>query len=212
MVGGAEEAGPTRLGLPAEGPTSRVPLSLAHWSYRRERGTGCSRCVHRGDRSRSDLRLYRRAALSMMPGAPLLRLLTAVSAAAAVAVAPGTAMLPTTGDATLAFVFDVTGSMWDDLMQVIDGASRILERSLSRRSQAIVNYALVPFHDPGSAPARWTPLRGALTCPTPSVGLAPNESACCGLHCCLAGTTSRHICAVGTLGTWALLAAVPSLP
>lgn len=75
------------------------------------------------------------------PALLLLRLLLAASAVPA-----------TTGDATLAIVFDVTGSMWDDLMQVMDGASRILERSLSRHGQAIANYALVPFHDPGSAP------------------------------------------------------------
>lgn len=87
----------------------------------------------------------------MMPRALPLRLLLAVSVAAASA--PGTALSPTTGDATLAIVFDVTGSMWDDLMQVMDGASRILERSLSHHRQAIANYALVPFHDPGSFPA-----------------------------------------------------------
>lgn len=81
-----------------------------------------------------------------------MRLLLAVSAAAAVAGEPGTALPPTTGDATLAIVLDVTGSMWDDLMQVMHGASRILEHSLSRGSQAIGNYALVPFRDPGSDP------------------------------------------------------------
>lgn len=141
------------------GPTERG-AAVEGWlgAPGRSRSQGPAR-THRGGRSPS-------AALTMTP---LLPLLMAVSA---VAGATGTALPPTTGDATLAIVFDVTGSMWDDLMQVMDGASRILERSLSRGSRTIANYALVPFHDPGSAPraphtrrARdLAPWLGVLTC------------------------------------------------
>lgn len=170
----------TRLGLPVGGPHC-APLSRAHQLHQPRPETpraatvlwvaaGCTRATSLAATC---------ASLSMTPGAPLLRLLAAVSAAAAVAGAPGTALPPTTGDATLAFVFDVTGSMWDDLMQVIDGASRILERSLSSRSQAIANYVLVPFHDPGSEGSH--PPRA----PRP----APSR--------CARSPDARHLCALG---------------
>ncbi|XP_038601048.1 LOW QUALITY PROTEIN: hemicentin-2 [Tachyglossus aculeatus] len=64
--------------------------------------------------------------------------------------------LPPAGAATLAFVFDVTGSMWDDLVQVVEGATKILERSLNQRNRAIGNYVLVPFHDPDIGPVTLT--------------------------------------------------------
>lgn len=53
------------------------------------------------------------------------------------------------GAASLAFVFDITGSMYDDLVQVIAGAAKILAEALFRREKPLYNYVLVPFHDPG---------------------------------------------------------------
>ncbi|XP_075415669.1 hemicentin-2 [Tenrec ecaudatus] len=124
----------------------------------------------------------RPAARSTMLAPPLWRLLVAAAAVSVVTGAPESALPRAPGDATLAFVFDVTGSMWDDLLQVIDGASRILERSLSVRTR-VANYALVPFHDPDIGPVTLTAdpavfqrelrelyVQGGGDCPEMSVG------------------------------------------
>lgn len=52
---------------------------------------------------------------------------------------------------SLAIVFDSTGSMWDDLVQVKIGAERIMATMLERPDKPIYNYVLVPFHDPSKS-------------------------------------------------------------
>ena len=58
--------------------------------------------------------------------------------------------------ASLAFVFDTTGSMWDDLDKVKKGAQRILQSARQRQIQPLYNYLLVPFHDPDVGPVSRT--------------------------------------------------------
>ncbi|XP_039287893.1 hemicentin-1-like [Nilaparvata lugens] len=57
---------------------------------------------------------------------------------------------------SLAFVFDATGSMWDDLVQVREGAAKILNAMLERPDKPIYNYVLVPFQDPNIGPVTVT--------------------------------------------------------
>ncbi|CAF4262094.1 unnamed protein product [Rotaria magnacalcarata] len=52
------------------------------------------------------------------------------------------------GTSSVTFVFDVTGSMHDDLLQVIQGATHIYNATL-RRENSIYDYILIPFADPG---------------------------------------------------------------
>ncbi|CAI5454959.1 unnamed protein product [Caenorhabditis angaria] len=53
-----------------------------------------------------------------------------------------------TGKSSLAFVFDITGSMFDDLVQVREGAAKIFKTVMAQREKLIYNYIMVPFHDP----------------------------------------------------------------
>lgn len=55
------------------------------------------------------------------------------------------------GTSTLAFVFDTTGSMNDDLIQVQNGAKKILDIVLKQRPKFIYNFVYVPFHDPSNS-------------------------------------------------------------
>lgn len=55
---------------------------------------------------------------------------------------------PPLGTTSVTFVFDVTGSMHDDLLQVIQGATHIYNATI-RREYSIYDYILIPFADPG---------------------------------------------------------------
>jgi hemicentin len=57
---------------------------------------------------------------------------------------------PPLGTSSVAFVFDVTGSMHDDLLQVIRGATHIYNATL-QREYSIYDYILIPFADPGKS-------------------------------------------------------------
>lgn len=51
---------------------------------------------------------------------------------------------------SLAFVFDRTGSMYDDLVKVREGATKIFNNTIDNGKPLVNNYILVPFSDPGS--------------------------------------------------------------
>ena len=55
---------------------------------------------------------------------------------------------PPLGTSSVTFVFDLTDSMHDDLLQVIQGATHIYNATL-RREYSIYDYILIPFADPG---------------------------------------------------------------
>ncbi|XP_052744510.1 hemicentin-1 [Bicyclus anynana] len=59
------------------------------------------------------------------------------------------------GKGSLVFVFDTTGSMFNDLRQLREGAEMILKTALEE-SQVIADFVFVPFHDPGVGPATVT--------------------------------------------------------
>ena len=48
---------------------------------------------------------------------------------------------------SLVFIFDTTGSMHDDYIQLRDGAGKILHAITNNNT--IKNYILIPFNDPG---------------------------------------------------------------
>lgn len=51
------------------------------------------------------------------------------------------------GKSSLAFVFDTTGSMSNDLKQLREGAEMILKTALEE-SNIIADFVFVPFYDP----------------------------------------------------------------
>ena len=68
------------------------------------------------------------------------------------------------GAASLVFVFDTTGSMFDDLIQVRAGAAKILATTLERKTKPLYNYVLIPFHDPGEMFSEILAIFGVISC------------------------------------------------
>ena len=52
---------------------------------------------------------------------------------------------------SLGVVFDSTGSMYDDLRQLIRGVEEVLQLVVAADTHIIENFILVPYHDPGQA-------------------------------------------------------------
>ncbi|EYB86260.1 hypothetical protein Y032_0282g1275 [Ancylostoma ceylanicum] len=78
----------------------------------------------------------------------LLLLLAACAGGAASTDQPALPVDDTAGKSSLTFVFDITGSMFDDLVQVREGARKIFQTVMQQREKLIYNYIMVPFHDP----------------------------------------------------------------
>ena len=68
------------------------------------------------------------------------------------------------GAASLVFVFDTTGSMFDDLIQVRAGAAKIVAATLERHTKPLYNYVLIPFHDPGELFREILAIFGVISC------------------------------------------------
>ncbi|XP_055376724.1 hemicentin-1-like [Condylostylus longicornis] len=59
---------------------------------------------------------------------------------------------PNTGQKSLVMVFDGTGSMFDDLAQMIEAAELITKEFIASENNPIFNYIFVPFRDPYIGP------------------------------------------------------------
>ena len=70
-----------------------------------------------------------------------------------------TATRPGQRRVSLGVVFDSTGSMYDDLRQLIRGVEEVLQVVVEADTHIIDNFILVPYHDPGQSEGHWVSRR-----------------------------------------------------